>query len=217
MDGDFGGPVVGATIVVVEKPGVGTITDFDGNYSISLEPGSYTIKVSFISFNTLTFENVEIKPGDATIIDATLMPATEQLAEIEVVAEAKRNTEAGVLIKMKNAANVVDGISSQTFKRVGDNDLSQSIRRVTGVTVEGGKYVYVRGLGDRYTKTTLNGMAIPGLDPDVNAVQIDIFPTAVLENVAVYKNFTPDLYGDFAGGLIDVETKSFPERKKSMS
>ncbi len=214
-DGDFGGPLVGATIIVVEQPGVGTTTDFDGNYSISLDPGSYTVKVSFISFTTVTYSNVVIKPGEATIIDATLMPATQQLQEVQVVAKAKRNTDAGLLIKMRNSPNVVDGISSQTFKRVGDNDLSQSIKRVTGVTVEGGKYVYVRGLGDRYTKTTLNGMAIPGLDPDVNAVQIDIFPTAVLENVAVYKSFSPNLYGDFAGGLVDVETKSFPDEKKT--
>jgi hypothetical protein len=75
--------------------------------------------------------------------------------------------------------------------------------------------VYVRGLGDRYTKTTLNGMSIPGLDPDVNAVQIDIFPSAVLENVSVYKSFSPNLYGDFAGGLVDVETKSFPDEKRT--
>ena len=215
LDGDFGGPLVGATIIVVEQPGLGTTTDFDGNYSIALDPGTYTVKISFISFTTVTFNEVEVKAGETTLIDATLMPATETLQEVQVVAKAKRNTDAGVLIKMRNSPNVVDGISSQSFKRVGDNDLSQSIRRVTGVTVEGGKYVYVRGLGDRYTKTTLNGMAIPGLDPDVNAVQIDIFPTAVLENVAVYKSFSPNLYGDFAGGLVDVETKSFPDEKKS--
>ena len=214
QDGDFGGPMVGATVVVVEKPGTGTVTDFDGNYSISLEPGTYTVKVSFISFTTLTFNEVKITSGEVTRIDATLESSSEQLAEVEVTATAKRNTEAGLLIKMRNSPNVVDGLSSQTFRKVGDNDLSGAIKRVTGVTVEGGKYVYVRGLGDRYTKTTLNGMSIPGLDPDVNAVQIDIFPTAVLENVAVYKSFTPNLYGDFTGGLVDVETKSFPDERR---
>lgn len=213
QDGDFGGPLIGATVIVVEQPGIGATTDFDGNYSLALDPGTYTVKISFISFTTVTFSEVVIKSGETTVINGTLMPESQQLVEIEVTATVKRNTDAGLLIKMRNSPNVVDGISSQSFKRVGDNDLSQSIKRVTGVTVEGGKYVYVRGLGDRYTKTTLNGMAIPGLDPDVNAVQIDIFPTAVLENVAVYKSFTPNLYGDFAGGLIDVETKSFPTEK----
>ena len=213
QDGDFGGPLVGATVIVVEKPGVGTVTDFDGNYSLSLEPGTYTVKFSFISFTTLTFSEVKITSGEVTRIDGTLQSSTEQLAEVQVTASAKRNTEAGLLIKMRNSPNVVDGLSSQTFRRIGDNDLSGAIKRVTGVTVEGGKYVYVRGLGDRYTKTTLNGMSIPGLDPDANAVQIDIFPTQVLENVAVYKSFTPNLYGDFSGGLVDVETKSFPDQR----
>jgi TonB-dependent receptor len=85
--------------------------------------------------------------------------------------------------------------------------------RVTGVSVQSGKFVYVRGLGDRYTRTTLNSMTIPGLDPDRNDVQIDIFPTSVLENVIVYKTFSPDLPGDFTGGIVDVETKNFPEEK----
>ena len=89
------------------------------------------------------------------------------------------------------------------------------MKRVTGVSVQGDKYVYVRGLGDRYTKTSVNGMVIPGLDPDRNDVQIDIFPTGILENVLVYKTFTPDLPGSFTGGLIDIQTKAFPEKKST--
>ena len=85
------------------------------------------------------------------------------------------------------------------------------MRRVPGVSVQDGKYVYIRGLGDRYSKTTLNGANIPGLDPDRNTVQMDLFPTNLLDNIVVYKNFTPDLPGDFTGGLVDVATKDFPE------
>ena len=98
----------------------------------------------------------------------------------------------------------MDGISSASFRRVGDSNLSSAMNRVTGVTIQGDKYVYVRGLGDRYTKTSLNGMIIPGLDPDRNDVQVDLFPTGVLENVIVYKTFTPNLVGDFAGGLVNI-------------
>jgi hypothetical protein len=137
QDGDFGGPLVGATIIVVEKSGVGTTTDFDGNYSLPLEPGVYTVKMSFISFETLTFEDIEIKAGEPTILNATMSSSSQQLEEVQVVAKAKRDSDAGLLIKMRNSPNVVDGISSQSFKRIGDNDLSQSIKRVTGVTVEG--------------------------------------------------------------------------------
>lgn len=212
-DGDFGGPLIGTTIIDANNPSVGTVTDFDGNYSLSLAPGTYTINISFISYQSQTFENIDIKSGETTLLDAVLVGVNEQLEEVIVVAKAKRSSSIGMLTTIKNSSNVVDGLSAQSFRKVGDSDLSGAIKRVTGVTVEGGKYVYVRGLGDSYTKTTLNGMAIPGLDPDVNAVQIDIFPTAVLENVSVYKTFTPNLYGDFTGGLVDVVTKSFPEEK----
>jgi len=214
-DGEVGGPMIGATVVLADDPSKGTVTDFDGNYSLTLEPGTYSVKISFISFVTQTFKDVVIKPGEVTVIDTELKPAVDELQAVEIVAEARRNTETAVLMDMKNAANVVDGLSVQSIKKIGDSDLSGAIKRVTGVTVQAGKYVYVRGLGDRYTKTTLNGMSIPGLDPDVNAVAIDIFPTAVLENVAVFKSFTPNQYGDFTGGLVNVVTKNFPEVKET--
>ena len=213
VDGDFGGPMISATITVAELPGVGTTTDFDGNFSLALDPGTYTIEVSFVSYTKKVFPNTAVKAGGVTIIDAVMTSSIEQLQAVEIVAEARRNTESVMLMDMKNSTNVQDGLSAQSFRKVGDSDLSGAMKRITGVTVQNGKYVYVRGLGDRYTKTTLNGMAIPGLDPDVNAVQIDIFPTSVLENVAVFKTFSPDLDGDFTGGLINVVTKKFPEEK----
>jgi len=212
-DGQFGGPLIGANITIPAMSGVGATTDFDGNYSITLAPGTYTVQVSYISFATQMFPDVVVKAGEVTKLDAVLKMATQEVAMVEVVAEVRKNTEAGVLMEMKNATVVSDGLSSQSFRKIGDNDLSGAIRRVTGVTVQDGKYVYVRGLGDRYTKTLLNGMALPGLDPDVNSVQIDIFPTAVLENVNVFKTFSPDLDGDFTGGLVNVVTKKFPEEK----
>lgn len=212
-DGDFGGPMIGAAVTIAEQAGVGTTTDFDGNYSLSLAPGTYTIQVSFISYATQIFPDVVVTAGEVVMIDAIMESAIEELATVEITAEVRRNSEVAMLMDMKNASSVTDGLSSQTFKKLGDSDLSGAIKRVTGVTVQNGKYVYVRGLGDRYTKTTLNGMSLPGLDPDVNAIQIDIFPTSVLENVAVAKTFSPDLSGDFTGGLVDVVTKSFPDEK----
>lgn len=214
-DGEFGGPMIGATVILTDDPGVGSVTDFDGNYSIPLVPGTYNISISFISFATQKFTGIEIKAGETTSLNADLQSAIDQLDIVEVTATARRNTENGALLEMKNSSNLVDGLSSQSIRKVGDSDLSGAMKRVTGVTVQGGKYVYVRGLGDRYTKTTLNGMAIPGLDPDINAVQIDIFPTTVLENVNVYKSFTPNQYGDFTGGLVDIVTKKFPDQKQT--
>ena len=214
-DGQFGGPLIGANVTIPAQSGVGATTDFDGNYSISVDPGTYEVKVSYISFADKIYKDVVVKAGEVTTIDAVLEMASQEVAMVEVVAEVRRNSEAGVLMEMKNATVVTDGLSAQSFRKVGDSDLSGAIRRVTGVTVQDGKYVYVRGLGDRYTKSVLNGMTLPGLDPDVNSVQIDIFPTAVLENVAVSKTFSPDLDGDFTGGLVNVVTKKFPDKKST--
>ncbi len=212
-DGQFSGPLIGASVRVMELSGVGSTTDFDGNYSVSVPVGKYTVEVSYISFATQVFNDVEVNAGAVTKIDATLEMATAQLDVVVVTAEVRKNSEAAVLMERKNATNVTDGLSAQAFRKVGDSDLSGAMKRITGVTVQDGKYVYVRGLGDRYTVTTLNGMVLPGLDPDVNSVQMDIFPTSMLDNVAVYKTFSPELFGDFTGGLVNIVTKKFPEEK----
>src|SRR5690606_17835013 len=122
-------------------------------------------------------------------------------------------TEEALLTVKKKAPNVLDGISSANFRKIGDSDAASAIKRVPGVSVEEGKYVYVRGLGDRYTKSTLNGMDIPGLDPDRNTVQMDMFPTSLLDNIIVVKSFTADLPADFTGGIVDITTKDFPDEK----
>ena len=211
-DGETGEGLYGATIMK-QGTGTGVVADFDGNYSLSLEPGSHTIVLTFISFQTQTIENVEVKSGQVTSLDFVMKSVASELEEVVVTGEALRDSEIGLMTFQRKSPNVVDGVSNQTFRKTGDRDLSSAISRVTGVSVQSGKFVYVRGLGDRYTRTTLNSMTIPGLDPDRNDVQIDIFPTSVLENVIVYKTFSPNLPGDFTGGIVDVETKNFPETK----
>ncbi|RAW03035.1 TonB-dependent receptor domain-containing protein [Pseudochryseolinea flava] len=211
-DGETGEALYGAA-VIERGTSNGAVSDFDGNFSVPLDPGMHTLVITFVSYQTQTIENVEVKAGAVTTLDLVLKADVSQLAEVVVTGQAMGDSEAGILTLQKKSANVVDGVSNQTFRNTGDRDLSSAMGRVTGVSVQGGKFVYVRGLGDRYTRTTLNGMTIPGLDPDRNDVQIDVFPTSVLENVIVYKTFSPNLPGDFTGGMVDVETKNFPEEK----
>lgn len=214
-DGEYGDAMYAANVVQVGSQN-GTATDFDGNYSLTISPGTYSIEFSFIGYTSVVIKEVVIKAGETTILDYTLMPSSVTLTGVVLTMEQAENTETAILTLKSKSANMVDGISSQSFKKVGDSDLGASMKRVTGVSIEGGKFVYVRGLGDRYTKTILNGMAIPGLDPDRNAVQMDIFPTNILENVMVYKTFSPDLYADFTGGIVDVQTRSFPQEKTTV-
>ncbi|WP_339814910.1 TonB-dependent receptor [uncultured Imperialibacter sp.] len=201
--------------VIKKGTTTGAVADFDGNFSLTLEPGTHTIEVQFVSYQSKTIEGVEIVAGQTTTLDIPISEDVTELESVVVTAEVIRNNDVGLLSVQKKSINTMDGISSASFRRVGDSNLSSAMNRVTGVTIQGDKYVYVRGLGDRYTKTSLNGMIIPGLDPDRNDVQVDLFPTGVLENVIVYKTFTPNLVGDFAGGLVNIQTKAFPEEQTS--
>ena len=213
FDATIGEFLPGVT-VLVEGTTTGTITDLDGKFSIPIEPGTYNLQLSFISYETMKISDVVVKADEATVLpDIGLKEASIELTEVTVSAQAVRNTENALMTIKQKSANVIDGISASGLRKIGDSDAAESMKRVTGVSVEGGKYVYVRGLGDRYTKTILNGVDIPGLDPNRNTLQMDLFPTNVIDNIIVHKTFSADLPADFTGGVIDIETKDFPDQK----
>ena len=214
FDESIGEPLISVT-VIAEGTAVGAVTDLDGKFNLSISPGTYNLKLSFVSYETLVISNVRVNEGEVTLLDnLKLKPATFGLSEVTISAQMVRNTESAMLSIKMNAPTVLDGISAVNFRKIGDSDAAASMRRVPGVSVEGGKYVYVRGLGDRYTKTILNGVDLPGLDPDRNTMQMDIFPTSIIDNIMVYKSFSAELPADFTGGVIDIGIKDFPEQKK---
>jgi len=201
--------------IFLEGTTYGTLTDLDGKFNLSVPPGTYTLRVSYISYETINIPEIQVKPDQVSLFDNLQMKETSiELAEVTVTAKVVRNTETALLTMKQKSANVIDGISASNFRKIGDSDAASSMKRVPGLSVEGGKYVYVRGLGDRYTKTILNGMDIPGLDPDRNTLQMDIFPTNIIDNIIVYKSFTANLPADFTGGIIDINIKDFPEEKQ---
>ncbi len=215
FDGSNGEYLPGVT-VYVEGTSTGTITDLDGRFNIGLTPGNYSLRVSFISYETLMITDIEVKSGETTTLgEIKLEEASISLTEVTVTAKAVRNTENSLISIKRRSPNVIDGISAGSFKLIGDSDAAGAMKRVPGVSVSQGKYVYVRGLGDRYTKSLLNGVDLPGLDPDRNTLQMDIFPTSIIDNIIVHKSFSAELPADFTGGAIDIEIKDFPEDKES--
>jgi outer membrane receptor for ferrienterochelin and colicin len=207
-----GEPLFSANVQVVGMQ-AGAVTDFDGNFEISLPPGDYDLKISFLGLKSVTISGVHIEAGAVEAIDLIrLSNGGEELDEVIVTAEAIKNTESALITMRAKSASVMDGISAQTFKKIGDGDAASAVKRVPGVSVQEGKYVFVRGLGDRYTKTTLHGMDVPGLDPDRNSLQMDIFPTSIISSIVVRKSFTADMPADFTGGVVNIETKTFPEK-----
>ncbi|MBU2995229.1 carboxypeptidase-like regulatory domain-containing protein [Cellulophaga baltica] len=192
----------------------GTTSDFDGKYSIELEPGTYTLIFSYLGYESKEVTGVAVTANKFSIVDITLDPAANALDEVVVTTTVKKNSEASVLQMQKASVKLLDGLSLQSIKRTGANNIASAVKSVPGVSVQGGKYVYVRGLGDRYTKTTLNGMDVPGLDPDRNTLQLDLFPTTILDNIQVVKSFTAESSADFTGGFVDIVTKDIPVRKE---
>ena len=200
--------------VVIKETGTGTTTDFEGNYSIKLDEGIYTVSFSFIGYQTIEISQVQIKAGEVTNVNASIGPLSNELEEVIVKATTAENTEASILNVQKKSINLLDGISAQTFSKIGASKAASAVKSVPGVSIQGGKYVYVRGLGDRYTKSILNGVDIPGLDPDRNTIQLDIFPTNILDNIQVVKSFTADYPADFTGGVVNIVTKDFPNKEE---
>lgn len=210
IEADSGFEVIGGN-VVIKGTGTGSSSDLDGNYQINnLEPGTYILECSYIGFETKEIAGVVVESGKVTTLDIKMGESSIQLEIAVVSGKQVQNTESALIAIQRKAPVVLDGISSAQISKSGDNNAAAAIRRVPGVTVEGGKYVYVRGLGDRYSKTTLNGSTIPGLDPNKNTVQMDLFPTPLIDNIIVYKTFAPNLPADFSGGYVDITTKDFP-------
>jgi TonB-dependent receptor len=206
--------LIGATIILVQEDGKapkGTVTDLDGNYTLSGLPiGSHQFICRYIGFHPDTL-SVAIKADERTTLRFALIDESVKMEDFVIVAKQNRGGINVMDLMKQKSATLIEGTTREQFARTGDNNASGALKRVTGVSVEGGKYIYVRGLSDRYSITTLNGAEIPGLDPNRNTVQMDLFPTSLIENITVVKSFSPELPGSFTGGLVNIETRDFPE------
>lgn len=212
VDAETGETLIGAN-VVLDGTTIGSTTDLDGRYTIpGVDPGQYAVRFSYIGYQPKTVQGVAVRAGKVARVDLELAAEALEVGEVVVEARALENTDAALLAQRAKAAGVSDAVSAEAISRSGSSTAADAMGRVTGASVVGGKYVYVRGLGDRYMSTQLNGATLPSADPDRNAVPLDLFPSSALDNIITTKSFTPDKPGSFAGGNIDISTKAFPER-----
>ncbi|MBK8954853.1 MAG: carboxypeptidase-like regulatory domain-containing protein [Saprospiraceae bacterium] len=212
-DKSTGETVIGAT-VVINKAGqqvTGTTTDFDGKYHINLAPGVYEVVVSYLSYGKQTITDLEIIKGKTNLLDIALEEETAKLMEVVVTAEVVKNTEAALISLQRKAFSIQDGVSSQQINRTGSSNAADAMRQSTGAVIESGKFIVMRGLGDRYSLSQLNGITLPSTDPYRNSTSLDLIPAQMIDNIVTIKTFTPDLPGNFSGGLININTKTIPE------
>ncbi len=188
----------------------GTTSDFDGLYEISnIEPGTYTVSFSYLGYETVEIPNVEVVAGKITTIDVPLSAsAGVSLDEVTVTTVARKDSETALLLDQKRAIEIKESIGAQQLAKIGVSDVATATTKISGVSSsEASGDVFVRGLGDRYLSTTLNGLPVPSDDVEKKNIDLGLFPTRVIQNVSVSKTYSVISSADQASGNINVSSR----------
>ncbi|HZD04076.1 MAG TPA: carboxypeptidase regulatory-like domain-containing protein, partial [Longimicrobiales bacterium] len=210
LDAATAAPVAGAQVFV--EDGGGVLTDLNGRYVLPrLEAGTYTVRVRMLGYADKGVTGVTVLAGRVAGLDVTLEQQAVELEGITVSAARERGSSAFLLDRRRTARSLVESVGAAEIARRPDGDAAAVAKRMTGVTVSEGKYVFVRGLGERYAQTRLNGSSLPSPEPEKEVVPLDLFPSGFLESIETQKSYTPDLPADFAAGSVKIETRDFPD------
>lgn len=206
-----GMPVTSATLVV-KGTGNGTVTDIDGLFTLSEAPGTYTIEIRYTGYKTKEVDDVTVTDGGvATLNIAIEKQKNTNLQEVTVRSSFKRENINALYAIQKNSATIQDGISADVIRKSPDRSTGEVLKRVSGTTIQDNKFVIVRGLSDRYNTALVDNAILPSTEPNRKAFSFDIIPAALIDNITITKAATPDLPGDFAGGVINIITKEIPD------
>ena len=201
--------LVTVSLLEFSKP---TQTDYNGDFVLNnLKPGIYKVTAKYVGFENTVLENIEVKAGQTTTLNIVLFEKKKQLKDITIKGKVKKDNVSAMLIMQKNAVSVGDGISAEAIKRSPDKSTSDVLKRVSGASIQDNKFAIIRGLNERYNAAYLNGSALPSSESDRKAFAFDIFPSNMLDNLIITKTATPDQTGEFAGGIILINTKSIPD------
>ncbi|MBN2542926.1 TonB-dependent receptor [bacterium] len=211
VDSQTGEPLSCVNVLLKDRA-MGDASDLDGLYIIKEVPeGEYTLYATRMGYSGVEITDINIVDGNTTRLDISISPEAILGEKITVTAKKVNSSAEALILGQKKAQAITSGISSEQMSKSGDSEASDALKRVTGLTVVNDKYVFVRGLSERYSNARLNQSALSSPEPDKRVVPFDIFPSNLLENVVVTKSFVPNLPGDFAGGCIQLTTKEFPE------
>lgn len=201
-------PLPFANIVVKGTTNTAT-TDEMGKYSMTIEAGTYTIEFSFLGYETIE-EKIEVKAGETVIVNKALGSGSYQLKDVIVQTAVSKEKETALLLEQQKSVEIKQSIGAQELSRKGVTDVATAVTKTTGITKqEGSGNIFVRGLGDRYNSTTMNGLPIPSNDPEKKNLNLEIFSTDIVESVSIDKVYNSRLFGDFAGGNVDIISKDY--------
>lgn len=202
-------PVVGARIFF-RGVDAETKTDDRGDFSIELTAGTYALSIIHTQFATQTIEGIIVPEKESTSLQIEMTPTSFELDTYTVTAIRIEGGISSLMEERRTSTNVTDIIGAEQISKSGDSDAASALKRVTGLTVVGGKYVYVRGMGERYSSSLLNDAHIPSPEPERRVVPLDLFPVDVIESMEIQKTYSPDMPGEFGGGSVKIRTKGIP-------
>lgn len=206
-DAISGEPIIGASVRLAGTA-LGNTADLEGNFEVAkVAPGTYELIVSFLSYKTDTVSNVTVVAGEITTVNTSLFEEGTQLNEVVIGGIRDRASDQILLGERRNASIAVENIGAIELSVKGVNDVGSGLVKMTGITKVASRGIYVRGLGDRYNNAYLNSMPLPSPDQNRKVVDLEIFPTTVVRNIAVSKSYQPEQFGDVSGASIDIFTK----------
>lgn len=210
-------PIPGVSVKIAGQA-AGTATDIEGRYVLTLEPGKkYTIEISAVGFVPKSISDVEIGTEVGNELNIVLEIAAKDIEGVTVRATSRRQESTNALLAFqKNNVAVSSGIAADFIRRTPDKNTGEVLRRVSGASIQDNKFVVIRGLSDRYNSAFINGAQLPSSEPDKKAFSFDVIPSQLIDNIVINKTATPDLTGEFAGGLVQVVTKDIPSSNQLM-
>ncbi|MFI5151001.1 MAG: carboxypeptidase-like regulatory domain-containing protein [Bacteroidia bacterium] len=206
-----GSRLAGVTIRAESNSALGTNADANGNYTLKIpDSTARIIRFTFLGRKTLV-EAIQLKNGEIRTLNVLMKQNINTLDKVEVGARALKDKDYYMETQKRNSAATLDFVSGESMRKTGDIDIASAVSTIAGVSTNG-SYINVRGIGDRFVKTTINGSVIPTLDPFTNNISLDIFSTNIVDNVVLTKTASPDLRGDWSGAFISINTNSPPDR-----
>jgi outer membrane receptor protein involved in Fe transport len=191
--------------VLIKDTKTGANTDIDGKYTISIAPGNYTVQFSFLGYETVEVP-VTVVANETVTLNNSLGSGSYKLKDVVIKSSAGREKEIALLLDQKNAVVIKQSIGAQEMSRKGVSDVEEGLTKITGITKVGSRGLFVRGLEDRYNNLLINDLAAPTNNPFLKIIPLDLFSTDIVGVIEVYKTFSPNIYGDFAGGTFNIQT-----------
>ena len=205
IDKNTGEPLPGVTVQVVGTD-KGAISDMDGQYTIDLSEGQYTLKITYVGYSEINIDEVKVGSSPLTM-DFAMTDDALQIAEVGVTARKNLESERILAMERMNATAAIENLGAKEMSIKGISDVQEGVTKLTGISIADAGQLIVRGLGDRYSTTTLNGLPIASPNPDNKLIPLDLFPASTVRNITVSKVYEADVFADYSGAHIDISTK----------